>query len=380
MIYLDNAATSYPKPEAVYKAMDEANRNMAFNAGRGSYKVAREATRLIEETKAKLLKLVNATERGKVAFTPSITIALNEILQGIDFREGDNLYLSPYEHNAVARVAEMIRARIGINVIQIPIDAETLEIDIDKLQYLCTKQIPKAVCCIHASNVTGYVLPVKEIFDVVKKYDAITILDSAQSLGTIPVDTERIKADYVAFAGHKALMGPFGIGGFIDMGDYRLNPVIAGGTGTNSLNLQMPPESPEKYESSSNNIVAIAGLNAALDALNSDMNNNNEIILRNELTQRLSHIDKLTVYGIRSTENIGVLSMNIFGFKSDEIGEILDNDYGICVRTGYHCAPFIHSYLKDKDSNGTIRVSVGKYSTHDDINKFVSAIEEIVEG
>ena len=162
MVYLDNAATTFPKPEAVYEAMDYANRNQAFNAGRGTYLASKEAMRLIDKLKQKLIALVHAGSNAKVILTPSITIALNEIIQGIVLSSGANIYVSPYEHNAVARVVHLVEKRIGgVNVIELPVEEETNEIDLEKTKYMFAKNNPNLVCCNHMSNVTGYILPVK---------------------------------------------------------------------------------------------------------------------------------------------------------------------------------------------------------------------------
>ncbi len=377
MTYLDNAATTYPKPESVYSAMDKANREMAFNAGRGSYAVAREATKLVDETKTLLLKLVHANGIGKVAFTASITIALNELLQGIEFIPGDNLYISPYEHNAVARVTNLIKKNKGINVIQMPLDERTLEIDLEKLQYMFAHSRPKAVCCIHVSNVTGYILPVQEIFELSKPYDAITILDTAQSLGLVDIDCSKMNLDYLTFAGHKSLYGPLGIGGIIDLSSRKLKTFIAGGTGSNSLNLEMPSESPYSFESSSLNIIAVSGLNAALKALPGEEELSKEKRLIKRLCEDLQAIKKVHVYLPPQELHAGVISFVVEGYKAEDIGIILDEDYDIAVRTGYHCAPFIHEYLKDYDYSGTVRIGIGRFNTEEDVKKLVEAIKEL---
>lgn len=377
MIYLDNAATTYPKPEAVYNAINWANRELAFNAGRGSYRASREATKLIDETKGQLLKMVNAYEIGKIAFTPSITIALNEILQGIEYQQGDNIYVSPYEHNAVARVAHLLELKKQVNVIQIPVKSDTLEIDLEKLQYEFTKKRPKVVCCNHVSNVTGYVLPVEEIFTQAKKYNAITILDTAQSLGLIQINAKSMHLDYIAFTGHKSLYGPLGIGGFIDLSHITLNPVIVGGTGSNSLNLDMPNESPYRYESSSLNISAIAGLNAALNEASSDNLFNHEDDILTYLLDKISGISNIELYCPPRDKHVSVLSFNIKGYKSSDISEILDEDYDIAVRAGYHCAPYIHEFLKDEKYLGTVRVGIGRYTSKEDINCLIEALSEL---
>lgn len=379
MIYLDNAATTYPKPEEVYQAMDRVNREMAVNAGRGSYALAREATKLIDETKNMLLKLVKAEGVGKVVFTPSITIALNEILQGIDFQKGDNLYVSPYEHNAVARVAHLLQERKGVNVILMPLIAETLEIDLNKLQYMFSQNKPKAVCCVHVSNVTGYLLPVAAIFGLSKKYKAITILDSAQSLGLVEIDSLKMDLDFLAFAGHKTLYGPFGIGGFIDLNDVELKSFIAGGTGSNSLKLEMPEKSPYKFESSSLNIVAVAGLNAALKMIDIDRTTEKEQELLRYLIAQMNKLPSVVMYLPFEENHRSILSFNVEGYKADEIGEILDSDFDIAVRTGYHCAPFIHDCIGDGSFSGTIRVGIGQFTTVSEIDALILALQEIID-
>lgn len=227
MIYLDNAATTYPKSENVYRALDEANRENAFNSGRGSYKAAREATAIIDEVKKKVKKLANAGDNSEVILTSSITVALNQILQGMDFHKGDIVYMSPYEHNAVVRVLHLLEKRIGIIVKELPLLSDTLEIDLETMKYLFAKDKPICVCCIHVSNVTGYILPIREIFECAKKNNSYTVLDTAQSFGLIEIEKDW-NIDFLAFAGHKTLYGPMGIGGFINYYNHILQEVIAG--------------------------------------------------------------------------------------------------------------------------------------------------------
>lgn len=378
MIYLDNAATTYPKSESVYQALDDANRNCAFNAGRGSYAQARIATALIDKTKKQIKELVNAPINSSVVFTPSITIAINQILQGIDFRTGDNVYFSPYEHNAVARTLHLIHNRVNINLIEIPINEKTLEIDIEKLKYEFSLSPPRCVCCTHISNVTGYVLPVTEIFECARPYDAITVLDTAQSLGVEIVDLTQMNVTFLAFAGHKSLYGPLGIGGFVTSGKVILNELMAGGTGSNSLILDMPAESPDRYEFASTNIVAVAGLSQALTEVDY-INLINEDKLVKKLIEGLSRIENVELYIPNSKSHRNIVSFNLRNYKSEDIGMILDYDFGIAVRTGYHCAPFIHKWLKDNKNLGTVRVGIGKFNTEDDIDALLDAVREISE-
>lgn len=378
MIYLDNAATTFPKPEVVYDAMDKANREYAVNAGRGSYKTAREASRIIAETKQLLRNLVKVDISAAVVFAPSITIALNQIICGLKMRDGATVYVSPYEHNAVARTVHRIALEKKLLVKEIPINESDLSIDLEKMKYEFTKDRPEFVFCTHVSNVTGYILPVEEIFTEAKKYDAVTVLDSAQSLGLIDVVASIMKADIIAFAGHKTLYGPLGIGGFINVTGVPLDTFITGGTGSDSLNLDMPMGDAH-YEAGSSNIIAIYGLNAALSCLNVKDNYEKEKKLTEYVLHRLSSIKGIDVVRYAAeTQQIAVVSFIVAGYKAEDVGTILDEDYDIAVRTGYHCAPYIHKYLNDGKSLGTIRVGIGQFSTKEDVEKLITALLDIV--
>lgn len=378
MIYLDNAATTFPKPEVVYDAMDKINREGAVNAGRGSYKLAQEASKLIQDTKELLRQLVHVESNVAVIFSPSITIAINQIVNGLKLKEKSVVYVSPYEHNAVARCIHELSKKKNLLIKEIPLE-ENLEIDFEKLKYEFVKDKPDAVFCTHISNVTGYILPVSEIFAEAKKYNAYTILDSAQSLGLLEIDARKIKADIIAFTGHKNLYGPFGIGGFINVSDIPLDVFIAGGTGSDSLNLEMPNGKETKYESSSCNIVAIAGLKAALVTLDQKNCFDHEKEMSSCLIKKLSLIDDVKMYLPQHLDkHIGIISFCVKKFNSEDIGIILDEDFDIAVRTGYHCAPYIHKYLEDQENLGTVRIGLSQYTSMDDIDKLYNAIIDIV--
>lgn len=379
MIYLDNAATTFPKPEAVYRAMDDINRNGAVNTGRGSYKAARQANILTVETKNQLKKLVHAEVDSAVIFAPSVTIAMNQIINGLYLREGAVVYVSPYEHNAVARSLHLLAKSKRIIIKELAIDEISLEMDLEKIKFQFAQSKPEAVFCTHISNVTGYILPVKEIFEEAKRYKCVTVLDSAQSLGLIDTRVDVINVDIIAFAGHKTLYGPFGIGGFINISNIPLKEFIAGGTGSNSLELDMPEGAETKYEASSSNIVAIAGLNAALSELKQDAIYNQEMELTRYLIDGLSNIKGLHLYVQRNqAKQVGIVSFSCEGLKSEDVGQILDEDFDIAVRTGYHCAPFIHKYLKDDVSLGTVRVGIGQFTSKPDIDSLIRALKEII--
>lgn len=379
VIYLDNAATTFPKPESVYTTMDEANRNYAVNSGRGSYKLAKLATKIIDDTKKSILKLANAKDTAKIIFSPSITISFNQILNGLNIPANSTIYVSPYEHNAVARTINYISKKNKHIIKELPINEQTLEIDLDKMKYMFSKERPSCVCATYVSNVTGYILPVSEIFRESKKYNAITVLDAAQALGLIKMNLKEFDADFVAFAGHKTLYGPFGIAGIIDNSNIELSEFIVGGTGSDSLNLDMPQTSPYKYESASPNIVAIAGLKAALEFIDVEKIYNHEKMLTNYLIEQLLKYKKVKMYLPHNLDNhISIVSFNIEGYKSEDVGMILDEDYNIAVRTGYHCAPFIHKYLKDQQELGTVRIGLGYFNTFKDIDILVKAIQDVM--
>lgn len=377
MIYLDNAATTFPKPESVYWEMDRINRSLAVNAGRGSYKAAKEAARIIDETRQLLLKLFHAQGKAEIILTPSITHAMNQILRGIKLDETSTVYISPYEHNAVARTVNMLQEEYGFDVELIPIDGD-LKIDINKTEYQFTQKAPSLVIINKISNVTGYVLPAEQVFHLAKKYDAITIMDAAQAAGLVDIDMTINDADIVCFAGHKTLYGPFGIGGFALNNDLKLQVAFAGGTGSNSLSLKMPMQAPAKYEAASQNIVAVAGLHASLSVLDQKQHFKHTSEITEYLLTELSSLDNIQLMGAyRDGSTLGIVSFVIDGYSADEIGSILDDEFDIAVRTGYHCAPYIHGYLKDKDYAGTVRVGTGLFTTKEDIGCLIEALETL---
>lgn len=377
MIYLDNAATTFPKPERVYETLERANRELAFNAGRGSYKAAREAAALIDETKGRILRLFRADGCADVVFTPSVTHAFNQVLNGLNLAESATVYISPYEHNAVARTVHHLSLNAGIKVEMLPLN-EDLQIDLEKAKYMFSTCPPSAIILNALSNVTGYILPVAQLFSMAKGYNAITILDAAQAAGLIDLDMHCLQSDIICFAGHKSLMGPFGIGGFVIKRGIILKKVFTGGTGSDSLNLDMPEDSPGRYEASSTNVVAIAGLNAALKGLDPAEHREKILALTKYLIDALEKIPSVTLKGAMTDDRtLGVVSFVVEGYASDEVGTILDDEYGIAVRTGYHCAPNIHDYLGDKPYHGTVRVGLGQFNTKEDIDTLISALETL---
>ena len=306
-----------------------------------------------------------------------MTHALNQVLNGLDLTRDSVIYVSPYEHNAVARTVHQLSVNSGASVEMLPL-TDDLQIDLEKAKYQFSINTPSVVILNALSNVTGYILPVTELFLMAKECGATTVLDAAQATGLIDLDMPTLNADILCFAGHKTLMGPFGIGGFLIKHGITLKKVLTGGTGSASLTLDMPEEAPGRYEASSTNVVAIAGLNASLKGLDIDDYRETVRELTEYLLEALNNIPSVNLMGAFDTDKtLGIVSFVVEGYESDEIGTILDDEYDIAVRTGYHCAPYIHDYLGDKPYHGTIRIGIGQFNTKEDIDALISAIESL---
>lgn len=405
-IYFDNAATTYPKSERVYQAMEEANRRLAVNAGRGSYRLAKKATSVVEETRENILKLAKAEEVAEVVFTPSATLACNQVLGGLSWKKEDTVYVTPYEHNAVMRVLHLQQQQYGFHIEELAIIPETLQLDMEKIKYQFGKRPPNVVVMSQVSNVTGYIVPWEKIAKEAEKYGAVLVIDGSQGFGLVPVQLKNTAVDFYIFAGHKTLYGPLGVGGYINNHRKQLKHLLAGGTGSDSLNLEMSKDI-AGYEPGSHNVVAIAGLlEATKEILEKEQESWQELEKEQELRQYLeeklgkipgvilylgkTEEERKTVIKERETvikerknateERTGIVPMNIESYKAADVGMVLDEDYNIAVRTGYHCAPLIHKYLKDEDYAGVVRISLGRFNTKEEIDYLVKAVEEIAMG
>lgn len=379
-IYLDNAATTFPKSENVYEALDEANRTLAVNAGRGSYALAEKAAEIIRETKSELKRLSHAQEVAEVVLSSSATLACNQIFGGLEWKKEDVVYVSPYEHNAVMRVLHRLRERYGFEIEELCLDADTLQLDTERIAFQFMRKRPSAVVMSHVSNILGYILPVGEIAGLAEQYQAVVVVDGAQALGVVPVDLQKMPIDFYIFAGHKSLYGPLGVGGFINCRGRRLLPYLAGGTGSDSLNLKMDTDTPEGLEPGSYNIVAIAGLLAALKEEGKEGLLRREQDMTEYLIGQLRQVPYVTVYQIGDIrQQVGIAAFNISGYLASEVGMILDDVYHIAVRCGYQCAPLIHKYLRSEECAGVVRASLGRFTTKEEIDCLVGAVREIAE-
>lgn len=380
MVYFDNAATTFPKPEPVYSFADKFYRECGVNVGRGQHKLAFTASKLVSETRVLLLDLFNCPAK-KVVFTPSATIAMNIVLQGLEISDNYTIYLSPFEHNAVTRIIYALKDIYRLNIIELAVDKLKLQYNKEKIKYQFAENKPNIVVISHASNVCGIIAPIKEICEMSKFYGATNVIDMAQTAGLIETDLCSDIYDYAIFAGHKTLYSEFGIAGFICKEDTTLKPILFGGTGVDSANQELPNIIPERFELASPNIRAIASLNASIKWLNQNGIRNisgKEKENHAKLLKVLSAFDNITVISPTDSENtIGVVSVVFDGYSSDSIGNVLSNK-DIAVRTGLHCAPFAHKFLGTFPA-GTVRFSVSYFNTDEDFEKLKEALEYIYE-
>ena len=369
MIYLDNSATTYPKPESVYKIIDKISRN-SFNAGRGAYRYSKEALKIIDEAREEIASFINA-KANQVVFSPSATEAINIIIYGTGIKEGDNVYVTPFEHNAIIRTLHAKKAKIHI----IPFNKSNWEVDTKTLNDMFAINNPKAVFVSQISNVTGFKPDYGTIFVQSSRYNSINVLDAAQGFGIVPISKDNI--NYIVFAGHKSLYGSFGAGGFVKLMDDVLDPLVYGGTGSDSLNENMPQTCPEKYEAGSHNVVAIAALNEGSKWIKANEIEKKEKEMTKYLVQELKKNKKIKLFIPENENIIGILSIGIDGYDSDDVAAILADEFDICTRSGYHCAPYVHDFIGSKTYKGTIRISMGAFTTKEDIDSLIVALREI---
>lgn len=375
MIYFDNSSTTYPKPQCVYEALDFANKNLAFNAGRGSYKSALECLNIIEQTRKAIASFVKCDWRN-VTFFSSATEALNIIINGLDIKEGDNIYISPFEHNAIIRPLYNLKKFVDFNIIQIPFDDKTRDADIVKLNDMMVLNKPKAVLISQLSNVTGYELPYSKIFKISKKYNSVNVLDSAQCFGVLNTDIQNV--DFIVFAGHKSLYASLGVAGFLNLNNIKLKITKSGGNGSDSLNHNMPEDYYERYETGTLNVVAIYSLLESIKWLKANDVLKHGKVLTNYLIEELNKLENIIMYlPLDKTKIYNIVSFNVNGYKSDDVAYILSNEFDICVRSGFHCSPFIHDFIKTKETGGTVRVSLGAFNNKKEIDILLKAIRSL---
>ncbi|MDR3279343.1 MAG: aminotransferase class V-fold PLP-dependent enzyme [Synergistaceae bacterium] len=375
-IYLDNGATSYPKPESVCSAVTDYMRNNGASPGRGNYERARDADTLVYRTRKLLCKLLGAKRPGQIIFTSNATESLNLALKGY-LKPEDSVLTTSYEHNAMWRPLKKMEDERNIKIRQIPC-APDGRADIASLhEYLRGVTL---VAVSHGSNVTGCVTPLDEITAAAHKQNIPVLTDAAQTAGVYPIDVTGVPIDMLAFTGHKGLMGPTGTGGLYIREGMELGTLKEGGTGGMSSSPYPPSEPPDRYEAGTMNICGLAGLHAALtfiiDAGVDDIREH-EINLTKLLLEGLDTIPRLKYYGPSSAEDrLGLVSFNIEGHDPNKVALTLDSDYGIMVRSGLHCAPQAHRLL-GTEHIGAVRVSLGYFNQKEDVDLLIDAVRHI---
>ena len=379
MAYFDNAATTYPKPEVVYSYMDMFYRSNGASAGRGKYGASVSAGALIAETRQLIQDLMHCQAK-QVVFTPTATVALNIVLQGLIRSGVKEIYISPFEHNAVTRTLHSYSESGQINVHKLAV-TDDMVYDIQRIRYQFESEKPDLVIISHASNVFGLIAPIEDIFKLSKQFNAYTVADMAQTAGLVDCNVGSSVFDFAIFAGHKTLYGPTGISGFIMKPEIDLPSVIYGGTGYESANQNMPRSLPERFEMGTMNISGIAGLHAALkwiEEISISSLREKETRNRLRLLEILDNYWFIKVIGNYPQNNyVGIVSCVIDGISSDSAGQIFDKA-GIAVRTGLQCAPLAHEFMKTYPA-GTIRFSVSYFTTEQDFQELIQALDYIEE-
>ncbi|MFC2169313.1 aminotransferase class V-fold PLP-dependent enzyme [Acidobacteriota bacterium] len=378
LIYLDNGATSFPKPDEVYVYMDKFYRDFGVSPGRSGYDLCLETGELVETTRTMLTKLFNGKDPNRLCFSYNSTDALNLIINGI-LKKGDHAITTTLEHNSVLRPLYHLYKFQGVELDYIPFDGSGF-VDPDDFPKKI-KPNTKLIIVNHASNVVGTVQPLKEIGKHCKERGIPFAVDASQTAGKIPVDIEDLNVDIVAFTGHKSLFGPTGIGGLYVREGIEIRHTRAGGTGVRSALRTHAFEYPYRLEYGTLNILGVAGLYAGLrwiEKKGMEQIFSHEMKLTTCFIEGLRDIEGVTLYCQNDSVNhISVLLFNIDGLEAQNAGTILDVDYNIACRTGLHCAPLVHKQLGTDVIHGGMRFSVGPFNTEEHIKKTTAAVEEI---
>jgi cysteine desulfurase family protein len=379
-VYADNAATSFPKPVGVSSAMCNYIDNIGGNVGRGTYQSSFEAGKTVFETRELLCELFNAKNPLNVIFTSNITESLNVLIKG-SLRPNDHVIITSMEHNAVMRPlnSEMVK---GIEVTKINCDTKGY-LDITNIEK-SIKSNTRLIVMTHSSNVSGTIMPIEEIGELCKKHSIFFVIDSAQSGGVLDIDMYKHNLSALPFTGHKGLMGPQGIGGFIIKDDFAnyIKPLKEGGTGSYSEHEIHPNILPDKFECGTLNVPGIYGLNASLKFLKKTGIKNireHESYLSSVFIEKISNMNKVILSGMKDmSKRTAVFSLNFDGIDNSEIGFMLEHNYGIMTRVGLHCAPSAHKTLGTFPS-GSVRISFGYFNTVKEIEYIIDSIYKLTK-
>lgn len=376
--YFDNAATSWPKPEAVYTACEQYLRCCFGNPGRSGHTLSLEADRMVYQTRQLLANFFNAGDPARIAFALNATDALNMAIKGL-LNTGDHVILTAMEHNSVLRPLGGLKRAGLITTTVIPCSREGFP-DLDFLESSFQPRT-RLVICTHASNVTGTILPITEIGNLAHRKGALLLLDAAQTAGVVPIDVQGWEIDLMAFTGHKGLLGPTGTGGLYVREGIEVKPWREGGTGSYSELDLHPEKMPELLEAGTMNCFGLAGLQEGVKFIQQAgvLNiHQHELSLRSRLKQKLEEIPVVATYGPDNPERcVGVLSFTMEGVDCGELGFILESSFGILTRSGLHCAPLAHKTIGTYPQ-GTVRLSPGYFTKQEEVDYLIDAVSQIV--
>lgn len=376
-IYLDNAATSFPKPKEVATAVYDFMVNNGTSSGRGSYKKAMQSDYIVYECRKLIGKLFNFDNPKKVIFTSNVTDSLNIAMRGI-LKENDHVITSSLEHNAVWRCLKTLERDINIKIDTVECSKDGITNQQDIKKYI--KKDTALIVFTQASNVLGTIQPIREIGAIAREHNIPFLVDSAQSAGAMEIDVKEDNIDILAFTGHKSLLGPMGTGGLIINTDIDIKPLKAGGTGGDSAYEYQPDYYPNHLETGTSNVSGIAGLREAIKFLNKEgIENihNKEKELTKYALEKLETVKDIEIYGPKDCEKmLSVISFNIKDKIPEDVGSILDQKYDIMLRAGLHCAPTAHSVIGTKE-RGTLRIGLGYFNEKEDIDKLVEALNNL---
>ena len=379
-VYVDNAATTYPKPEEVGASLLNYITKIGTNVSRGNYEQSYSSARVVFETRELLCELFNFKEPLNVVFTTNITESFNIIIKGL-LHSGDHVIISSMEHNAVVRPLYSM-TQLGVSYTIVPCSEEGI-LNPEQVEGAIEKNT-RLILINHVSNVCGTIQNLKAISDISRKHNIDFVIDSAQSAGILPIDFQALNLSALPFTGHKGLFGPQGIGGvlFSEKFVQKIRPFREGGTGSFSEQEYQPEIMPDKFESGTLNLPGIFGLNAGLKFIKKiglDSIWEHEQLLSKRFLDNILNVKGITVHGIKTLENrTAVFSISFDNLDSAEAGYILDSNYGIMTRSGIHCSPLAHKTLKTFP-HGTVRLSFGYFNTKDDIDYISSALLKVIK-
>lgn len=378
MIYLDNSATSFPKPISVIQAVNESMRYYSANPGRSGHTMSVKCAGKIFECREAMCRLFNTDDESKVIFTSGCTQSLNTVIKGV-LKSGDHCVISCFEHNCVLRPLEKLKSKnISYTVAQVyPQDNDKT---VESFRQAINEKT-KLIVCTHASNVFGIRLPVERICALAHNYGILFCLDAAQSAGVLDIDISKYNFDYVCCASHKGLYGPMGVGVLVINTDVLPDTLMEGGTGSESQNLSQPEFTPDRYESGTLNLQGICGLKKGIDFVENFGVKNIHLKEMKHITRlydSLSRLSNVILYTKRPDVKhfVPVVSFTVDNFDSEQVAAYLDNRFNIAVRAGLHCAPLAHKFMKTTES-GTVRVSPSIFTTNKDINTLIYAINNL---